>query len=114
MPRGSRKYRQSGGLPSMPLSYVNTSYREPSASTGSNVLASEAGLARPVLNLTGGKKHKHSHTRRCMCRKGRGGYYPSIMGNFVGNASRLVPAAAVTGYRMVKNYNKTRKNKSRK
>lgn len=106
---------------SMPLSYLNPNYRESSASSGSNVLVSEVGLARPVLNLTGGKrssrhsnKRSHKHTRRCMCRKRHGGFSPSIMGNFVGNASRLVPAAAVTGYRMVKNYNKTRKNKSKK
>ena len=42
-------------------------------------------------------------------RSRRGGFYPSVMGQFVGNASRLVPAAAITGYRMVKNYNKTRR-----
>jgi hypothetical protein len=107
MPRKSRKNRQYGG---MPLSYLNQNYREPSASAGSNVLVSQAGLARPVLNLTGGKRR----TRRSMYRKRHGGFYPSIMGNFLGNASRLVPAAAITGYRMVKNYNKTRKMKSKK
>ena len=103
----------------MPLSYLNQNYREPSASAGSNVSAAEPGLARAVLNLTGGNRRNHKrsykHTRRCIYRKSRrGGFYPSIMGNFVGNASRLVPAAAVTGYRMVKNYNKTRKMKSKK
>ncbi len=41
----------------------------------------------------------------------RGGFYPSVMGQFVGNASRLVPAAAITGYRMVKNFKKTRRNR---
>lgn len=111
----------------MPLSYVDPSYSEPSASAGSNTLVAEVGLARQVLNPTGGTRRsrtrrsrtRHSRTRRsrhnrCFCRKRRGGFYPSVMGNFIGNASRLVPAAAVTGYRMVKNYNKTRKTKSKK
>ena len=87
----------------MPLSYVNPSYREPSASQGSNLLVSESLLARPGLNHTGGRKkcsRKHRHTRKCK----KGGFIPSVMGSFVPNAARLVPAAGVTAYRMVRNY----------
>jgi hypothetical protein len=89
--------KQFGG--GLPLSYLNTMYKEPSASAGSNVLLSQAGLARPVLNATGGTRRKRNvkKTRR---RNIRGGFYPSVMGGFVSNASRLVVPAGVVGYRM--------------
>ena len=173
--RNRRKQRGSGAV-GAPLSYMNTNYREPSAAAGSDIQISEPGLARPVLNPTGGKRSYSKRNRRtqrgsafdmlayckeligspppplcpppapvpcipppppptpppppmpapsvsgasCPCRGGRcrtvnrrrhGGFYPSVMGNFIGNASRLVPVAAITGYRMIKNYNKTRKNR---
>lgn len=98
--RRSRKHR---GGNAMPLSYVKPSYAEPSAYSGSNVLHAQAGLARPVLNPSGGRRG--AHTRR------RGGFYPSVMGSLLHNGSRLIPAAGVTGYKMFKNYSKTRKNR---
>lgn len=102
--------KMAGGA--MPLSYVNPSYREPSAYAGPNRVFSEPGLARPSLNLTGGKRSKKSRKSRKMRRtRKRGGFSPSVMGNFIQNGARLVPVAAVTGYRMVKNYKKTRRNR---
>ena len=98
--------RQQGG---MPLSYVNPSYIEPSASSGSNLLHVQPGLARPVLNPTGGsrrktlkksKKSKKSRSRRLS----KGGFIPSVMGPFLKNGAALLPAAAVSGYRFVRNY----------
>ena len=110
MVRSSRK--QNGGL-SMPLSYLKAGYTEPSASAGSDVLVSQAGLARPVLNARGGTRQRRSrsHTRnkRCKCKKG--GFYPTVMGSFLRNASRLVPAVVYSGYKLL---NKTRKSKSKK
>ena len=109
---------------SMPLSYLKVGYTEPSASAGSNVQVSEAGLARPVLNATGGKRsnrrskrsnrrsHSKKQTRRrggsCGCMK-KGGFYPTVMGGFLQNASRLVPAVVYSGYKLLKN--KTRKSR---
>ena len=99
----------------MPLSYLSPNYREPSAPAGSNVSGAEPGLARAVLNPTGGRRNRRTRSNRCFCRRSRksrnGGFYPSVMGNFVGNASRLVPAIAITGYRMVRNFKKTRKSR---
>ena len=93
---------------SMPLSYLKTNYSEPSASAGSDVQISQAGLARPVLNHTGGKT-KGTRKRSCRCMKG--GFYPTVMGSFLRNASRLVPAVVYSGYKLL---NKTRKSKSKK
>ena len=104
--------QRGAGTTGAPLSYLDPSYKEPSASAGSNVLNAEVGLVRPSLNATGGGyRSKRRSTRKRSTRNRQGGFYPSVMGSFVGNASRLVPAVAVTGYRMVKNYKKTRKNR---
>jgi len=102
----------------MPLSYVNSAYREPSAWAGSNVLVSQPGLARPVLNATGGMRKRSTRSKRS-ARSARskrstrkhGGFYPGVMGPFLQNASRLVPATVVSGYKMVKNYKASRKNR---
>jgi len=112
--------KMSGGA--MPLSYVNPSYREPSAYAGSDRVISQAGLARPSLNLTGGYFFKKSMqktrgskgSKRSRKTRRRGGFYPSIMGSLLHNGPRLIPAAAVTGYRMVKNYKKRSTRKNRK
>lgn len=106
--------KMAGGA--MPLSYVNPSYREPSAYAGPNRVFSEPGLARPSLNLTGGKRRKRNTRKSRKSRKMRrtrkhGGFYPSVMGNFIQNGAKLIPAAGVTGYRMLKNFKKSRKNR---
>lgn len=98
--RRHRKNHRGGSTSSAPLSYVNNSYREPSGNPGSNVLISEPGLARPALQHTGGRSRKH-----------KGGFYPSVMASFIRNATRLAPIAAVTAYRTVRNYKKTRKHR---
>lgn len=101
----------------MPLSYLKVGYTEPSASAGSNVLVSEPGLARPVLNPKGGtrsnrrskrSKRTRKHGGSCGCMK-KGGFYPTVMGSFLRNASRIVPAVAYSGYRLLKG--KTRKSR---
>jgi len=106
--------QRGAGTTGAPLSYLDPSYKEPSASAGSNVLNAEVGLVRPSLNAIGGgyrSKRRSTRNRKRSTRNRKGGFYPSVMGSFVGNASRLVPAVAVTGYRMLKNYKKTRKNR---
>ena len=112
-----RHRRQNAG--GMPLSFLDSSYKEPSASAGSNHNISEVGLARPVLNHTGGSRRKatrkmhrkHKVKRTCRTCKKVGGFYPSVMGSLVRNAQALIPAAGITGYRMWKNFNKTKKNR---
>ena len=108
----------------MPLSFLDSNYKEPSAAAGSTVNVSEVGLARPVLNHTGGsrassrassratrKNKKAKAKRHCRTCKKIGGFYPSVMGSLVRNAQSLLPAAGITGYRMWKNFGKTKKNR---
>jgi hypothetical protein len=108
---GCSACQQIGG---MPLSYVNPSYREPSAFSGSYRVISEPGLARPSLNHTGGKRRHLRNTRRIKSlrkTRKRGGFYPSVMGGMLTSGPKLIPAAAITGYRMCKNYKKSRKSR---
>jgi len=107
---GCDSCKQFGGA--MPLSYVNQGYQGPSAPAGSDRLISEPLLARPSLNHTGGKRctRRHRHTRKCK-KSRKGGFYPSAMGGLINNGARLLPAAGVQAYRMVRNYKGSRKNR---
>ena len=129
MPKRHRR-QYAGG---MPLSYLNSGYSAPGTTTtaGSNLMISEPGLARPSINHTGGKRNMRSikksrknlsqtrrvnrrnHRARGTCRVcvKKGGFTPSVMGSFIQNASSLMPAVGVTGYRMWHNFGKTKKNR---
>lgn len=108
--RHMRKYA-GGGLPTgagYPLSYTTPSYKEPSASAGSNLQISEPGLARPVLNptsavLRGGRRRKTQRNRKNTRNLKVGGFYPSVMGSFLQNAAGIVPATLYSGYKLFKN-----------
>ena len=113
-----RHRRQNAG--GMPLSFLDSSYKEPSVSAGYDRLGAQVGLARPVINHTGGRRStrrtkakKRTVRKRSSCRtcKKVGGFYPSIVGSFVRNAQSLIPAAGITGYRMWNNFGKTKKNR---
>jgi hypothetical protein len=102
---GGKRLNRTRKGGAMPLSYLNTKYVEPSAPSGSDRLISEPLLARPSLNHTGGKRNK-KRTRKSR----RGGFYPSAMGGLIKNGAKLLPAAGVQAYRMVRNYKSSRKN----
>jgi hypothetical protein len=111
--------KQVGGAAMAPLSYLNHTYREPSSSAGPHALYSQPGLARPSINATGGTRSKkmkctkkHKHTRKCI----KGGFFPpvSTLGSFMQTGPSLAVPAAVSGYRMLRNYKGSRKNRTRK
>jgi hypothetical protein len=110
MPNKTRKQKGSA----MPLSYLNRNYIEPSGPAGSNVSGAEPGLARASLNLTGGRRSRSKTVKggKCGCLT-KGGFYPSVMGNFVANTARLIPAMLFASYRMFKN-SKTKTRKQRR
>ncbi len=94
--------RKGGGAGPLPLSYFTG--KEPvSADAGRNLLVSE-GMG--VRSKIGGKRRAHSsrrHRTRSKHSRRRGGFVPSIMGNFMASASKyIVPIALFAGYKMVK------------
>jgi hypothetical protein len=112
MPKTRRNRKQRAGA--MPLSYLQKGYVEPSGSAGSMVNVSQVGLARPALNHTGGARRRHrqrKHRRRTNKKIMKGGFSPGVMGPFIHNAKSLLPATAVTAYKMFSNFNKTKKNR---
>ena len=84
---------------------------EPSAAAGSTVNVSQVGLARPVLNATGGARRKHRTRSRTHKKIMKGGFFPGVMGSFIQNAKSLLPATAVAAYNTFKNFNKTKRNR---
>ena len=112
MPQTRKNRKQRAGA--MPLSYLQKGYVEPSATAGSRVNVSQVGLARPVLNATGGARRKRGsrrHRSRTHKKIMKGGFFPGVMGSFLQNAKSLLPATAVAAYNTFKNFNKTKSNR---
>ena len=89
--KASRKSK-GGAATVMPLQYYNPNAQEPSAEAGRDLLKALPPLGiRPKI---GGRRRK---TRRT-----KGGFIPSIMGNFIAAASKyVVPIALFAGYKML-------------
>ncbi len=91
--------RRRGGGP-LPLQYFGAA-APVSAEAGSDRLAVQGNTIRPSI---GGKRRKS--------RRMRGGFYPSIMGNFTALASKyIVPIALFAGYKLLGRF--TKKGKKR-
>jgi len=91
--------RRRGGGP-LPLQYFGAA-APVSAEAGSDRLAVQGNTVRPSI---GGKRRKS--------RQMRGGFYPSVMGNFTALASKyIVPIALFAGYKLLGRF--TRKGKKR-
>jgi hypothetical protein len=89
--------RRGGAATAFPLSYFNG--KAPfAADAGRNLLVAEGMGVRPKI---GGKRSARS-TRSARTKK-RGGFVPSVMGNFMTSASKyIVPIALFAGYKMIK------------
>ena len=93
--RNTHRKRKGGAATAFPLSYFN-GLPPVSAEAGRNLLVAE-GMG--VRSKIGGRssRSRRAHSRR------RGGFVPSIMGNFMASASKyIVPIALFAGYKMVK------------
>jgi len=98
----------------MPLAYFKDGAQMQGTTTdatGVGIGGTSAGWAREAIQQTGGKRKARVTGRARVTAKKRqaGGFHPSIMGAFVTNGLRLVPAAAYVGYNMYKNSRKTRR-----
>lgn len=91
-----------GGSRALPLQYFGEA-APVSASEGVDRLVASGNTVRPSI---GGK-------RRRTYRKKKGGFYPSVMGNFVAGASKyVVPLALYAGFKLMNR--PTHKNRRRR
>jgi hypothetical protein len=93
------KKHKGGAATALPLSYFDGKPPTTDASAGRNLLVASGMGIRPKI---GGKRRTHS--------KKRGGFVPSVMGNFMTSASKyIVPMALFAGYKMMKKADTQRK-----
>jgi hypothetical protein len=100
-----KTYRRKGGAAtSFPLKYFDNTVVQPIVQAGSDMLKSVNGIVRPQI---GGRKKRQTKKRRMTGRK-KGGFLPSIMGNFTAAASKyIVPIALFSGYKLMTRKRKT-------
>jgi hypothetical protein len=99
--------RRGGAATAFPLSYFNGKAPTMEADAGRNLLVAEGMGVRPKI---GGKRSKRSKRA-----KKRGGFVPSVMGNFMTSASKyIVPIALFAGYKMIKNSSTSKKSQKKR
>ena len=95
-----RRTRKQGGNRPLPLQYFGAA-APVSASAGVNRLDVTGHMVRPTI---GGQR-----STRSMYKK-RGGFYPTVMGNFVPAASKYItPLALFAAYKLMKKSQHTKK-----
>ena len=98
-----RRTRKRGGNRPLPLQYFGAA-APVSASAGGDRLDVNGYMVRPTI---GGKRSKRST-------KKRGGFYPTVMGNFIPAASKYItPLALFAGYKLLKKSQNTKKRRTR-
>ena len=100
---------QRGGYVGMPLAYFKDGAQMQGTTTeptGVGLGGNTAAWAREPIAQQGGARV----TKR---KRQGGGFYPSVMGAFIGNGLRLAPAVAYSGYKLVENQRKTRRGRRR-
>ena len=99
-----RRTRKQGGNRPLPLQYFGAA-APVSASAGVDRLDITGNMVRPTI---GGQRSMRS-TRT----KKRGGFYPTVMGNFVPAASKYItPLALFAAYKLMKKSQHTKKKRS--
>jgi hypothetical protein len=96
--RSSRRKSSKGGNQPFPLKYFNLGASQPSAPAGSDILPIRGNVVRPSI---GGKRVLKTRRARRQKRT-KGGFLPSVMGNFVASASKyIVPLTLFAGYKLM-------------
>jgi uncharacterized protein YbjQ (UPF0145 family) len=84
----------------LPLSYFGAPVGN-SAGEGKNLLGVEGQVVRPAIGGKHSKYSKRSKRSKRSTRK-KGGFYPSVMGNFISASSKyIVPMALFAGYKLM-------------
>jgi hypothetical protein len=104
-----RRTRKQGGNRPLPLQYFGDA-APASASEGSTRLNISGNMVRPAI---GGKRIKQRKQSKRKTQKG--GFVPSVMGNFVASASKYItPLALFAAYKLMKHPTKRSTRKTRK
>ena len=96
--RGSkRKYKKrGGGATALPSCYFDRTATPPAASSGYDLLGAADRGIRLALQVPKGGRRRTRH-------KKKGGFYPSVMGNFTASASKyIVPMSLYAAYKMMR------------
>ena len=100
---GCSRRRKGGAATVFPLSYFDGKPPLASVGPGRDLLHASGLGVRPIIGpvkygFNGGRR-KHSTRRKTK----KGGFYPSVMGNFVHATSKyIVPMTLYAGYKMLK------------
>ena len=116
--RNKRKHKKRGGAATaFPLNYFDPTATLPAASSGYDLLsAADRGIRLALQVPKGGRRRTHSkrRTRRTRHKK-KGGFYPSVMGNFTASASKyIVPMSLYALYKMMRVSKTGKKGRTRK
>jgi len=96
-----RKTRKGGSYGPMPLKYFDASLTGPSAGAGHDLLRASGMGIRPRIGGTRRSKRSMRRSKRSKRNK-RGGFVPSVMGNFVQSTSKyIVPMTLYAGYKLM-------------
>jgi len=102
----ARKSRKQGGTRALPLQYFGDA-APTSASEGVDRLTVSGNTVRPSIGGKRVTKRRRNHRHK------KGGFYPSVMGNFVPAASKyIVPLALYAGFKLMNR--KTKKRSTRR
>lgn len=93
------KKKRGGAATAFPLNYFDPEYAPVAARSGYDLLgAADRGIRLALQVPKGGKRRTH-----CTQRKKKGGFYPSVMGNFTASASKyIVPMSLYAAYKMMR------------
>jgi hypothetical protein len=101
-----RRTRKRGGNRPLPLQYFGAA-APVSASAGVDRLDVTGHMVRPTIG--GQRSIRSMRSTRSMYKK-RGGFYPTVMGNFVPAASKYItPLALFAAYKLMKKSQHTKK-----
>jgi len=93
------KKKRGGGSTAFPLNYFDPAYAPVAARSGYDLLGAADRGIRLALQVPKGGKHR----THCTQRKKKGGFYPSVMGNFTASASKyIVPMSLYAAYKMMR------------
>lgn len=107
--RRNSKKRRGGYASPLPLSYFDGKAPDVSAAAGRDLLRASGLGVRPSIGPVTYGFNKIGGRRRTK----KGGFYPSVMGNFTHAASKyIVPMALYAGYKMLKKSQKKSEKRS--